>query len=386
MQNHFSNLSPTSRLLLLGSESEITDYSKDFLKDIEIDKKSEPILISHARRNGLIGLLYKNLKQYSQISPELLEKIRKELLKQTMFQLKQEAVFRELVQIFTEYKIEYRVLKGFYLAREIYKEPGHRPMYDIDVMVKPTEINKVFKLLKAEKFIPYPVAEHEFISNQQHHPFGLKYNGVKVELHRSIFSEYDPVKIKESLLWDDPMIFEFHGIKINTLQKEVFLYHLCHHLMGHLRGDFIKLIWCRDIAEFVSKFEKEIDWNYFLHLCVTSGADEEILHGLWFTHHWMNAEVPSVVLSEVKTEPSFISEQFLWFAENERNKISRPHLRKKFSELKGWNNKMVFLIGKVFPEPKFLLLRYKKRKKISLMMLYPMHMFKVLTRGIKSYL
>lgn len=384
MYTGFNALSPLSKILLLGTEPEIKDYSREFLEKTEIKEEWGASIIQDANRNGLLALLYHNLKNYSTAPASILSLMKERVVKQTMIQLNQEAVFRDLSDLLESWKVEYRILKGYYLAREIYSAVNLRPMVDIDLLFPSSAIKDVFEKLKEIGFKSYPVSENTFISNQKHHPYGLKYKGVSIELHRSIFSVYDPVKFDEALLWENPVKFHSNSKTLYTLSKEVFLYHLCHHIMGHLRGDFIKLIWCRDIAEFVKKFGQDLDWDYFLHLYKISGADEEFLYSLWFAKDWMNANVPEKVLAPITTSDSFIANEFLWFTENIKNNRPRPHLFIKFNQITGWKNKIIFFITKLFPDPSFLLRRNRKKRKINLLLLYPKHILTFLLRGVKS--
>lgn len=384
MYTLLSSLTPISRLLLFGSEPDLTVFAREQLDAIHFAELDLDMVLSHAQRNYLAPLIYKNLKALSGVPEVFLIRFRQQMLASTLRQLQQEAVFQKLHDSLVTHNIDYRILKGYFLARHVYPGPNLRPMIDIDIMVSQPDILKVFEILKSQGFNPFPISERQFISDQKHHPYGLIYQGVAIELHKSIFSSYDPVKFNESILWGNPFKVNTSGRETYTLSPEVFLYHLCHHLMGHLQGDFIKLIWCRDIAEFLKVFEGKLDWDFFLHLYKISNANERLLHGLWFANDWMGASVPPHVLTLIRTPHIYIAQDFIWFTEHSKNDKPRTHLVSKFKEIKGWTTKLKYTLFRMFPVPGYLLRHYRKREKINLLYLYPYHFIYLFIKALKA--
>lgn len=383
MNTLLNSISPITKILIVGSEPFIKEQNLKMLHDINISEELYSGIISNAQRNGLTPLLFKNLKTHPDISDSFLERIKHLVLKGSMIQLKQIAVFLEIHQILFYHNIDYWVLKGLYLAHEIYPNPSLRPMFDLDILIRPHQVSLVNDLFLRSGFDSYAVAEHRNISKYKHHPYGLVKDGVVIELHKSIFSDYDPVKFSNEHLWKESQEFMVSGIKVKTLSKEVFLYHLCHHLAGHLRGDLIKLIWCRDIAEFIRKFEEEIDWDLFFRLYVESNANEDLLFGICFAKDWMGIRVPDKILALVKTSHEIIANEFLYYSINKRSSKPRPHLLRKFTQINGIKNQFQFLIHKLFPEARYLA-KHKENQVRHKIFLHFFYVIKIMARGLKS--
>lgn len=120
--------------------------------------------------------------------------------------------------------IECAPLKGAHLAYYHYPHPALRTMSDIDILIRPDDIDKAFKVL----------VEHQFSyaykgDNSSHHKPPLKSpRGFLIELHSHIIPpKY--AQFRPDILWQSAYSATFQGQPISRLSPEIYLLHSVNH-------------------------------------------------------------------------------------------------------------------------------------------------------------
>jgi hypothetical protein len=184
------------------------------------------------------------------------------------------------------------ILKGAALCQLVYREPGLRPMSDIDILVAPSQARRAQQVL-ADLGFDAPKPRGAAFPHRHLHAATTNLEGVSValEIHHRLFSDYwDNLRsyvhnrfVSSSLVgiaaqtsapqaaagWhgmqgvtDQPQSFSLGELTVYTLSYEDTLGYLCRHLTSHVNvWDFARLIWVADIVSFAERFAGAVDWG-----------------------------------------------------------------------------------------------------------------------------
>ncbi|HVC34848.1 MAG TPA: nucleotidyltransferase family protein [Chloroflexota bacterium] len=155
------------------------------------------------------------------------------------------------------------VLKGAALAHLIYSEPGLRPMGDLDLLLKRSDLERARHVLLELGFEPSPPDDGTL--PDKHVVVARCVDGlpVKVELHHGLFPSRCRITTTLDPLASSPVAFQIGDLTARTLGLEALLWHLCQHLVVH--ADVftrLRLIWIADIARLAESFLDQIDWEH----------------------------------------------------------------------------------------------------------------------------
>lgn len=162
----------------------------------------------------------------------------------------------KLNQILNDAKIEFIFLKGAHLLTRFYKDYSLRPTRDIDILVKPSDIEKVINILLENGFkFKESFNKKYFQSNSQYGydlPAILDPSGIRIEVHHRIESNTHNQKCKFST--------EFFKNKKNHKLSSIDAYFLCDedlimHLIYHAtkkQGPDVGLIFFLDLKKIFS--------------------------------------------------------------------------------------------------------------------------------------
>ncbi len=141
------------------------------------------------------------------------------------------------------------VLKGPSLALGLYRDPGLRPMGDLDLLVKEGDESRAMRALAAMGYI----AQGEVMTRWEaenlvsHLPVLTARGRMPVEIHFRLFPRAMPLFPDEEGVWERATQGEFAGVRFLRLAAPDELLYLCGHIVRH-DSDAHKLIWFCDLA------------------------------------------------------------------------------------------------------------------------------------------
>ncbi len=119
--------------------------------------------------------------------------------------------------------MDLHLLKGAAFATALYRDPGLRPMSDIDVLVSPSDFESWSRELERLDYRLVDVSDHASGYRRQA-------TGVLVELHRELTSSADFLGLETAaILARSRPIDAGFGMRLRTLSWEDHLLHLCLH-------------------------------------------------------------------------------------------------------------------------------------------------------------
>jgi len=218
---------------------------------------------TQAEANGLGPLLYLYLKTVETVYPAF---VRRELqglyLRHRHANRVRTQVLAEILAAYRAAGIEVRVLKGMALVHLVYPEPGLRPMRDIDLLVKESQMVQAQQLLADLGFhapLPDDSLRDKHLAPATRQTDGLT---ITVELHHNLFESFQMVSMTFDDLASASLAFQLGDTPAETLGCEDMLWHLCQHVAYHASiWEPIRLIWVADIVGFAERFVDETDWE-----------------------------------------------------------------------------------------------------------------------------
>jgi hypothetical protein len=331
-------------------------------------KNSPPDWIQLAERAsslGLAPLLYDAVRgiEQSHIPVDVIAALRKEYYDTAGHNL---LVLQELVAISSSLEaididleaidIDLVVLKGAALILDTYEKLAHRPMVDIDLLIRFDDIEVVKGVLEQHGYRdlqPHPFQDDSgFIWTQEI----LVHESAKkpvLELHWHLLDNpYYASRLKTIALIGRSQQVAVEDVSPRILNLEDQIVHLCCHNLYHHLGGFTRSL--VDIAFLVNKYSEKISWEeivqqaeeYDLKLAVASTFEQ-------LANEWYTPIPKSVVRHAAKWIPSTSERFFAWSQRNEFLRAVRT-----FITLPGARRKRRYISGQLFPDREYLHWRY----------------------------
>lgn len=284
--------------------------------------------LDDARRHGLISLLYlavKNSEQLRGIPKEIEEKLRREYLATIASSLAATRELSAILEKFNEKSIPAIVLKGPFLAENIYSQKNIRPYTDLDILVKKEDLPSTQLLLSELGYkqcyeIPrfwweeeYP--ERTFTKN--------KPGNLLVEIQWNILdkkSYLQSMNFDVADIWEKASKGEINGQPTLKMAPEHLLIYLCLHLS--VTHHFERLIWLRDLAEVVNFYRNSFDWGYFKECVFGWKTKTYVYYPLLMANEILGAGIPKDVLDDIR--PRYLTARLFERALSRANIVRLP--------------------------------------------------------------
>jgi hypothetical protein len=214
------------------------------------------------------------------------------------------------------------VLKGAYLAHAVYGNAALRPMQDLDLLVKKSDLPRAEEMLLRMGYGIYgDRAEYE--ENHfhfQYAPSGDSEN-IPVEIHWHI-TYTAPFRVDTEGLWARARPATIAGVETLTLSPEDLLLHVCvHNAHGHVFEEGLRPHY--DTSAILQYYGEEMDWEQVQRRADRWGIDRCAYLTLRFARDLLGAAVPEQVLAAL--EPGDLdAEMVAWAEERIFAQATRP--------------------------------------------------------------
>ena len=149
------------------------------------------------------------------------------------------------------------LLKGAALATTVYKDPGLRPMGDVDILVRRQDIPEVHAILTKNGY-RHPPDQDMMAAN--HVPPCISPGKPTIEIHFTILGEAQANSPDVGELFGRAVPVALFGVGTSALAPEDELLHLCEHAGAHhVFGNGIRSI--IDISRLFEKYGDCFDWE-----------------------------------------------------------------------------------------------------------------------------
>lgn len=325
MEDSFDELCLEHKLIILTSYPELDEEKEQKIIDIlnqPIDWKE---ILFQAVLHRTINLLYYHLKELNLVSAmhkELYKCMRNSFF---VYQVRNQLMYDELGKVadaLNKEEINYAVLKGVYLSTHVYPCIQTRTFNDVDLLINLKDGNKISKILESLGFIQgdYDAVKDEIIpynrSQKIYHkmathemaPFHKKTGNpflpvIQIDLNYTVLWKGDcPYDIETDELLERTQLVDISGHQVRTLSTKDFLLQLMFHLYREATSINVisisrdlQLYKFIDIAMFVKRFEKELDWCDLVEYVKEQKAEKVF----YYVFHYINILYPELIPQEV---------------------------------------------------------------------------------------
>lgn len=192
------------------------------------------------------------------------------------------------------------VLKGAHLAEIVYRDVALRPMGDVDLLVRRTDLSCAERAMLGLGYRPQiaPGGIQDYSAHRHLPPF-LKDGAVPIEIHRSI-DESGCFHIDAEGLWERARTVRIAGVEALVLSPEDLLLHLCLHT-GFQHGFRIPLRMICDIVATIRHHGPELDWRRLVRAAERSGLSKVCYYTLAVARSLLGAGVPTKALAALES-------------------------------------------------------------------------------------
>lgn len=189
------------------------------------------------------------------------------------------------------------LLKGAALAETVYREPGLRPMGDVDILVPDDDAERAHRALQDMGHVAlsaHPEQHHHHLPPLET-PDGL----VIFELHRSLMPPRFPLQLDAARFWHRARSVDAPAPAHLLPAPEDLLLHVCvHFAQDRVRESEGALGQLCDIARLVRA--TDLDWDTFSHDIETPGVRAAVFLALVSAVQLLRVDVPDAVVSSLE--------------------------------------------------------------------------------------
>lgn len=267
-------------------------------------------LIHSAEQHGIASLLYKHIRDIDFQIPEASRRLLQSLyLRNRMSSRIRNKAVVEIINAYQFEGIDVLLVKGIALCNFVYSETGLRPMRDIDLLVKKSDLKKAEKVLLD---LGYIAAQHHAIPHDYYHlvPLEKKIDGlpVGIELHHNLLPfhpQYPLWPLEKS--YGHAREIEIDGTCAKTLSLEDTLYYVyLHGFQAPLTYEPYRLMHVADIVSLVEKYLSDLNWS---HIQIEASTLINSVSRFHFLTPWSDSVLTQLRL-DVRKQPRGVGHAF----------------------------------------------------------------------------
>ncbi len=317
-----------------------------------------PELTILATELGFAPLLYDALRRTpdADISEDTLAELRKSYYDTAGHNL---IVLRELVAIIKSLaaqNITVVVLKGAALILDVYERVAHRPMVDLDLLIRFDDLpgsTEALKILGYDVNEPLPFHDESGLVWNERILIKRDGTGPSVEIHWNLLDNpYYATRLAADSLIGRSIETSAADVNANVLRPEDQIIHLCCHNVYHHKSAFARSL--VDIGFVVAKYGDDIRWADIMARSVESDTRMAVRLTLDSAASDWYAPIPQSVLEEINSWQSTARERF--YMTSQASGYSRA--LRTLSALPGTRARLTYIKGQLFPDRKYLEWRY----------------------------
>lgn len=260
-------LSREDRLLLACSRITLHDSERHEIEEVVKAELDWQAVFEKGKAEGVSSLLYIHLNETPSVASRVPSPIRSRL--RAIYQgnwARNNLLTEQWSQVMTLFEqagIQSITHKGMALIHLVYPDIGLRPMADIDLLIRFTDLPRVRLVLQTAGFrTPGEALEREEAFRSFLH---FVRDSSIIDLHWEIahYTRFEgSVRVDHAGLWRRALPFAGGRGRVLTLGPEDMLLHLALHLT--LGSEFGRLIWFTDIDAVLRRFAGDLDWQVLL--------------------------------------------------------------------------------------------------------------------------
>ncbi len=263
-------------------------------------------LVDVARRHGMLPLLHWHLDR---LCPEAVPGPERSVLAACFKANAGRAAFQtgellRVLQILEQDNIPAIPYKGVALAQSLFGRFDLREAGDLDIIVRPDDLEHVTRLVLMEGYAPFCVSRHHRANTRgiPHRVFEHKLHGTLLELHWGIAGARYGFADDLDRIWDRLNRTTLAGATIRTFAPDDLLFILSVHGAKHV---WERIKWVCDIAQLLHS-NPDGDWDRAVQRAADLGQRRIVLLALGLANCLLGAELPESIESKVRAENALV--------------------------------------------------------------------------------
>ena len=239
-----------------------------------------------ASEQGVSGFLYKYVRDRAPelaIQPEVLGRLRKDYVSNQAVYLRYLSLLLPILNKLNKENIPFFVYKGCSLIERYYRDPGLRPISDIDLVMQIKNIPLASKIIEEHGFLKARTFGHHFY----HDDFCLDVHEDLFRLDR-VPSRKFAITHDGTGLWERLDRLNIQGCPVQILDAYDEFIFLCWHAMKH---SFSHLKWLVDLGMMYEILSRNTDFSE----CLSNLPDDSVRKSVWYVlrllHEWLGIPI-----------------------------------------------------------------------------------------------
>lgn len=253
-----------------------------------------------ARQHGVETLLYRQLKKLgllAQLPAILHQELREAYLRTADRNMR---LYRELSMVakpLNQENIPFILLKGAYLAEHVYGNMAVRPMGDVDILFRKSDLARVETVLLGMNYL-HKDQLTETIKETHHFVYKHADHELMLEVHWDLVDDLFEIHTDIQALWERATPISIAGIQMYEMMPEDQILHLCIHTAVHYFQIGLRAM-C-DLAETLRYHQTKLNWECLRQRAHQWGANRCVYVNLVLVKELLNAPVPADWLESLK--------------------------------------------------------------------------------------
>lgn len=274
-------------------QDEAGDGSLETLSSADWD-----VLIEESGRYGIAPLLYHRLRTFHPDIPipaNVVARLRQAYLECSGRNMGLYHELGKVLGLLRHDNISVIALKGVHLATAVYRNIALRPMNDIDLLVKQTDLLRVQEILVEQGYI---ALKEEIGCSREHLPPYKKKGSLPVDIHFRIVGPPFSLRVDVEKLWVRAQMRSIQGIEVLTFCPEDLLLQLCMHAsFNHSFNNGIRPLF--DISHTIEHYAEELDWEQLLDRSKEWGVSKCVYLSLFLAKRFAGASIPGQIMKDL---------------------------------------------------------------------------------------
>jgi len=351
------------------------------------------LFIRMAKAEGVAPLLfYASTRSAFEAPDEVNRELRMAYYESAAFNQMIIAELGQVVSRLDNASIPVIVLKGGALATTIYPDSALRPMNDLDLLVKPEDLERAKSIILSMGYYePIPEMAKGFNQLAQYH-FYFSHrdkSSLNLELHWNLLAgQHDTRAPSIEWFWENTQEISSITDENRNLQPYSTLSYTSHflYLIGHCilqHGKFeARLIWFYDLLSIINNINIPLDWQNIYRYAEEYQWAPALYYAMQILASLFHCEIPGALADEFQRNPDIKNDKEIrikW----ENSSAERSHALEQLVSTKGWK-KFQLLFSYIFPDEAYMRWRYHYHPRWKVIYFYPYRWWDILVKGVKT--
>ena len=254
----------------------------------------------------------------------------------------------EVAALFERNRVPVILLKGAHLADLVYGNLALRPMSDIDLLARESDLSGIHDMLTSAGF---NFSGEKPQSNTKHLPPYHKEGGVFIEIHFHIADPPYSERINLEELWNRSRKARLQDQRVHILSPEDLLLHICQHTCIQ-HGFDNGLTALLDLARIMEHYREELDWQQLFDRSRQWGIERAVCLMLALTEKLLAVSLPPAAQEQIKLNREFTSAldtaEELIFSDSDKQVNTTRYLA-RFFDGTSWQEKLKLFKQRALP-------------------------------------